>query len=305
MVALMGPTGGGKARLALAAAEATGALLVSCDSMKVYRRLDVGTAKPALAHRARWRCVDRVEPWERYDAQRFHDEVQAVFAEARAEGRPVLLSGGTMLYMRAATEGLDAGLPRDEALRARLEAEAEAKGDAALHARLGAVDPLSAERIHPNDRRRVVRALEVHTLTGSPLSAVQTSWGRARAGVERRVFGVARSREDMDARIDDRVDRMLAADWVEECRGLLADPRGLSREARQALGYRELFAWLEGGELEALDDVVAAIKTHTRRFARKQLTWLRRLGTEVTWLDTGGGSAEGHLEAVCAALNPR
>ncbi|MCA8923257.1 MAG: tRNA (adenosine(37)-N6)-dimethylallyltransferase MiaA [Planctomycetes bacterium] len=303
VVAVMGPTGGGKARLARAAAERTGAQLVSCDSMKVYRGLDVGTAKPAVEERGLWRAVDCVDPWERYDAQRFRQECDAVFSEARAAGRPVLLSGGTMLYMRAATEGLDAGLPRDDALRAELVEEATRLGDAALHARLAAVDPRAAQRIHPNDRRRVVRALEVYTLTGAALSDAQQSWGRVRPGIARRVFGVARARVDMDARIDARVDRMFEAGWLDECRRLRSEPRGLSREARQALGYRELFAWIEGGEREPLAEVRAAIKTHTRRFARKQLTWLRRLGDEVTWLETPpGGDSQLHLPALLEAL---
>lgn len=303
MVALMGPTGGGKARLAMAVAEATPALLVSCDSMKVYRGMDVGTAKPAVELRGPWRGLDRVDPWERYDAQRFREETDRAFSEARQAGRPVVLSGGTMLYMRAATEGLDAGLPRDEALREALVAEAERGGDAALHARLGEVDPPSAAKIHPNDRRRVVRALEVHTLTGKPLSGLQGSWGRLRPGIRRQVFGVVREREDMDARIDARIERMLEQGWVEECRRLLAEPRGLSREARQALGYRELFAWIEGGEAQTLDEVVARIKTHTRRFARKQLTWLRRLGDAVAWLETPrDGDSRMHVERVLEAL---
>ena len=276
VVAVMGPTAAGKARLAREAAAAANALLVSCDSMKVYRGMDVGTAKPPPAERGEWIGVDLVSPWERFDASRFRDLFEQVAARARAEGRPLLLSGGTMLYLKAATEGLCEAPSRDPALRAALEAEA-ARGTEALHERLRAVDPAAAARIHPRDARRLVRALEVHTLTGAPLTSLQGQFGQVRPDVSRRVLVVRRAREDMDRRIDERVERMLAAGWVEECQALLADPRGISREARQALGYRLLWDWLEAGQATPLDQVSARIKTATRRFARQQLTWLKRL----------------------------
>lgn len=273
----MGPTAAGKARLAVEAAARAGAILLSCDSMKVYRGMDVGTAKPPRAERPAWRGLDLVDPWERFDASRFRDLFETVAAEARAEGRPVLLSGGTMLYLKAATEGLCAAPSRDPELRARLEAEAEAAGSEALHARLSRSDPAAAARIHPRDRRRLVRALEVLDLTGQPLTSLQGQFGQVRADLSRRVLVVRRARDDMDRRIDERVDRMLAAGWIEECQRLLAEPRGISREARQALGYGDLFDWLEGGAEQPLEAVAARIKTATRRFSRKQLTWLKRL----------------------------
>ena len=298
VVAVMGPTASGKARLSLAAADAVGATLLSCDSMKVYRRMDVGTAKPAPELRARWVGVDVVEPWESYDADRF---CQA-FDAARQVGRPLLLSGGTMLYLKAATEGL-VEVPSDDAVRARLEHEAETQGSGVLHARLAQVDPPAAARIHPNDQRRIVRALEAFEISGQPLTAFQGQFGGLRRGLARRVFVVRRSREDMKARIDVRVDRMLEQGWVDECRRLLADPHGVSREGRQALGYRELFAWLEGGEAEPLEDVVTRIKTATRRFARKQLTWLKKL-PDAEFLDVGPEEepVRTHIQTVVAAL---
>lgn len=288
VVALMGPTAAGKARLARAAAEAAGALLVSCDSMKVYRGMDVGTAKPAPAERQAWIGLDLVHPWERFDASRFRDLFEQVAARARAEGRPILLSGGTMLYVKAATEGLCAAPGRDPALRAELEAVADAQGTEALHARLTAADPQAAARIHPRDRRRLVRALEVHTLAGAPLTALQGQFGTVQPGLSRQVLVVRRAREDMDRRIDERVDRMLAEGWIEECRALLGDPRGISPEARQALGYRLLWDWLEQGQTTPLLEVVARIKTATRRFARQQLTWLKRMA-DAAALDLGAG----------------
>lgn len=282
VVAIMGPTASGKAELALATARATGALLLSCDSMKVYRGMDVGTAKPGSAERQEWVGLDLVDPWERFDATRFRALFDEVLARAQAEGRPLVLSGGTMLYLKAATEGLCEAPSRDEAVRRALTEEAERSGSAALHVRLAAVDPVTAARIHPNDLRRIVRALEVHTVTGRPLSALHAETGGrlrdVRPELRRTVFVIRREREDMDRRIDVRVARMIEDGWVDECRRLLADPRGVSSEAEQALGYRELFAWVrQGGAGPVPPELVAGVQTATRRFARRQLTWLKHL----------------------------
>jgi tRNA dimethylallyltransferase len=304
VTAVLGPTGSGKAELAAAAARATGAICLSCDSMKVYRGMDVGTAKPtgARLEGVDWRGLDEVPPCEAWNASRFRERFDACLEEARGTGRPLLLSGGTMLYLKAATEGLDAAPPRDEALRARLRAEAEAAGSPALHARLAQVDAASAGRIHPNDLRRIVRALEVYELTGEPQSASQGRFGRVREDVRRVVFVVERTREDMDARIDRRVERMFAAGWVEECRRLRADPRGLSTEAAQAIGYREILAWLEAGEAEPEAGLIERIQTATRRFARKQLTWIRHLPEVHTLHVAPGESPLGYVERVVESL---
>lgn len=274
--AIVGPTGSGKARLAKAAAQALGAQLISTDSMKVYRRMDAGTAKPALADRGIWRGLDLVEPWERFNARRFVE----LFEEVRAElkGKPLLLSGGTMLYLKAATEGLGEAAPRDEALRQRLQAEAEAGAD--LHLRLQEVDPQTAAKVHRNDLRRVIRALEVHTLTGRTQSSFHGQFGGIRTDLDRRVAVVTRTRADMDSRIDRRVERMFEAGWIEECERLAAEPRGLSKEAAQAIGYRAILDWLEEGRSTPKAELITKIQTETRRFARRQLTWLRRLSTE-------------------------
>lgn len=274
--AIVGPTGSGKARLAKAAAEALGAQLVSTDSMKVYRRMDAGTAKPVPEDRGLWRGLDLVEPWERFNAQRFVELFESLRSELGEQ--PLLLSGGTMLYLKAATEGLGEAAPRDEGLRARLQAEAEAGAD--LHQRLQEVDPETAAKVHRNDLRRVIRALEVHTLTGRTQSSFHGQFGGIRPDLERHVAVVTRSRADMDARIDRRVERMFAAGWIEECEALAADPRGLSKEAAQAIGYRAILDWLAGGRATSEAELITKIQTETRRFARRQLTWLRRLAQE-------------------------
>lgn len=304
----MGPTASGKAELALAAARASGALLLSCDSMKVYRGMDVGTAKPPPDERVHWRGLDLVDPWERFDASRFRALFDQALEEARAAGRALLLSGGTMLYLKAATEGLCDAPPRDPAVREALVRAADVEGVAALHARLSAVDPAAAARIHKNDLRRIVRALEVHQVTGRPISDLHAESGgrlkEVRPDLRRTVFVVRRERDDMDRRIDARVLRMLEQGWVDECRRLREDPRGVSTEAGQALGYRELFAWLaEGGQGERPpDEVVRRIQTATRRFARRQLTWLKHLDGVETLDVPPGGRALDHLPRVLDAL---
>lgn len=309
VVAVAGPTGAGKARLAVEAARRSGALLLSCDSMKVYRGLDVGTAKPRGEARAGvdWRGLDLVDPWEAFNAGRFRHVFEEVRAEAAAAGRPLLLVGGTMLYLKAATEGGGEPPPSDAAVRARLRARLAQEGSSALHARLRAVDPSFAAKVHPNDARRIVRGLEVYEVSGRPLSSFSFGrFGVVREELDRIVFVVERTRDDMDARIEARVRRMLDRGWVDECRALLANPRGVGTEARQALGYRELFAWLEAGaNPERYEACVDSIISATRRFARKQLTWLRKLDDAERLAVAPGEEPVVYVDRVVAALGGR
>jgi tRNA dimethylallyltransferase len=304
VVAIVGPTASGKARLAQEAARRAGATVLSCDSMKVYRGMDVGTAKPARQAQAevRWLGLDVVEPGERFDASRWVELADAALAESRDKGTPLLVAGGTVLYLKSWTEGLFEGPQRDPAIRARLREEAERLGTAALHERLVKADPAAAAKIHPNDLRRVERALEVIELTGRPVSEQRAQWG-AEPRFERVLFAVRRRRSDLDHRIDRRIDRMIAEGWVEECRALAARG-GVSKEAAQALGYRELLDWIATGEREPLERVVERVKTLTRRFARKQESWLRNGLANVTWLDVPEDRepVELHLEEVARAL---
>lgn len=306
IVAIVGPTASGKARLALEAAARVGGEILSCDSMKVYRQLDVGTAKPGPEARARvpWHGLDVVDPHESFDASAWVRLADDVLARARAARRPVLVAGGTVLYLKALTEGLFDGVPRDPDTRARLRAEAEAVGSHELHARLETVDPVAAARIHPNDLRRIERALEVHALTGKPISELQRQFGALRPGIARTVFAVERRRSDLDARIDRRVERMMAEGWLEEVRRLVGLERGLSKEAGQAIGYRELLEFVRAGEVGSLDETVRTIQTGTRRFARRQSNWLRHHVAGIEILDTppGGEPVELHLARVVQAL---
>ena len=287
---LTGPTGGGKTALAIELAERVGGEVVAMDSMTLYHGLDVGTAKPTPAERARvpHHLVDVLDPWESANVAWWLDRAAAACADVRRRGKRPLVVGGTPFYLQALRHGLFPAPPADPAVRGRLEAEAEAVGRPALHARLAAADPAAAARLHPNDVRRVVRALEVYELTGQPISSFQQSWdtpaftaGRAGPPAEAAAppgppcVVLELPREELYARIDRRVVAMLEAGWLDEVRLLRELPRPLGREAAQALGYKELLAHLSGGPGWA--ETVAAIQTRTRQFAKRQLTWFRHL----------------------------
>jgi tRNA dimethylallyltransferase len=288
---LTGPTACGKSALALELAERLGAEVVALDSMTVYRGMDVGTAKPTAAERDRvpHHLIDVLDPWESLTVAWWLARAEDACRDIAARGKRPLFVGGTPFYLKALLHGLFPGPPGDETLRRALEAEAERGGVAALHARLAAVDPKTAARLHPNDVRRVVRALEVHALTGKPISDWQQTWDTpafadspAAAPPPAAIPAVVLElpRDVLYDRINRRVDTMLAAGWLDEVRRLRALPRPLSREARQALGYRELLAHLDGTG-PAWDETVELIRTHTRQFAKRQLTWLRHLPTLV------------------------
>ncbi|MGE0482134.1 MAG: tRNA (adenosine(37)-N6)-dimethylallyltransferase MiaA [Phycisphaerae bacterium] len=287
VIALLGCTASGKSAVARRLASALDAEILSVDSMKVYRGMDIGTAKPSAAERAGvpHHLIDVADPWEAFSAARFVELADAAVAEAHARGHTVVAVGGTVLYFKAFYEGLFAGPGADHAVRAELRARAAREGAPALHAELAAIDAPAAARIHPNDLRRIERALEVHRLTGVPISRLQAQWGAGtlrRPDWQWRLVGLRRARDAANRRINDRVRRMLEAGLVEEARRLAADPRGVSMPARQAVGYAELFAHFEGKW--SLDDAIERIKVNSRRLAKQQRTWLRRIAG-VDWFD--------------------
>ena len=275
---LTGPTGAGKSDLALTLAERLGAEVVSMDSMALYRGMDVGTAKPTVADRRRLphHLIDVLDPWESASVAWWLRQAADCCRDIEGRGRRVLFVGGTPLYLKALLHGLFDGPPADEELRRRLTEDAERLGSAALHARLAAVDAASAARLHPNDMRRMVRALEVWQLTGRPLSAWQTQWAASPAGPDARpVFYLNPPRDELYARIDGRVRRMIADGLLEEAAALRRLPRPLSREAAQAVGYREAFDHLDGRA--GLEETILRIQTRSRNLAKRQLTWFRGL----------------------------
>ena len=282
MLVVAGPTAGGKSDLAVGLAERLDAEIVGADSRQIYRYMDVGTAKPEAPLRARVRhhLIDVADPDEPYDVARWRSDALASAAEIAARGRRVVVCGGTGLYLRSLSRGLFRGPAADPGLRAAWEERAREDPDAA-HAELARVDPASAARLHPNDRVRVVRALEVFSTTGKPLSA----W-HAEHGLSERPFGVltlevVREAADLQARIERRAAAMVACGLVDEVRALRMRFPDAER-ALAAIGYREAAAVIDG-RLDA-DDLVAAIATATRRYAKRQRTWLRGQ-TETTAVD--------------------
>ena len=274
---LAGPTAAGKTAAALAIAEAVSATrpveIVSVDSALVYRGLDIGTAKPSAAERARvpHHLIDIVEPSDPYSAARFVADARRLLDEIAGRGRLPLLVGGTMLYFRALFDGLDALPAADPIVRAELEARAAREGWPALHGELAHVDPVTAARLAPNDAQRIQRALEVHRLSGRPISAHQT---RRRAGAPPPLIALEPlDRAWLHARIEARFAAMLEAGFVDEVRALRARPElhpGLP--ALRAVGYRQ--AWQALDE-DRLDTLAATGTAATRQLAKRQLTWLR------------------------------
>ena len=278
---LTGPTAVGKTAVGVALARRLGAEVIALDSMTLYRGLDIGTAKPTAAERGGvpHHLIDVLDPWEAASVADYRAWASATVEEIETRGKRALFVGGTALYLKALLRGLFAGPSADPDLRRDLEAEADRLGDAALHARLAARDPATAARLHPNDRRRIVRALEVLALTGRPLSAWQVEHDRPAAGIE--VVALERPRGELRERIDRRVVQMFADGLVEEVRGLLAGPRPLGPVPAQGVGYREVIDLLAGRSTPA--EALARVQARSRQFAKRQATWFRALAEVRPW----------------------
>jgi tRNA dimethylallyltransferase len=288
---LTGPTGSGKSAVALELAQQLNGEIVAMDSMTLYRGMDIGTAKPSRAEQLQIRhhLIDVLDPWESANVAWWLELAAQSVREIRARQRVPILVGGTPFYLKAVLSGLFDGPPSNPEVRAALEARAIAIGQIRLHEELAAVDPISARRLHPNDVRRVVRALEVFHVAGQPISSFQQTWttstfsgaGNHPEPSIQRFFVLDWPREELYLRIERRVDAMLEAGWLDEARALKALPQPMAREPAQALGYRELMAFLEG-QRSGWEETVAEIKTRTRQFAKRQLTWFRGLRDGMT-----------------------
>lgn len=282
---MIGCTAVGKTDVAVELAQLADAEIVSVDSRLVYRRMDIGTAKPGRGELARapHHLIDLVEPWETFTVARYVELADAAITDIRERGRTPLLVAGTPFYLIGTLFGLFEGPSADADFRRALRDRAAAEGTAALHAELAAVDPAAAARIHRNDLARIERALEVHRLTGRPISELQREWsGPSRYAY--RCVGLRRPTAELSRSINARVRAMAEAGLVEEVRALWSDPRGLSDQARQTLGYAEVIEQLEGRA--TLDEAVEQIKINTRRFAKSQRTWFRRI-RDAHWLELG------------------
>jgi tRNA dimethylallyltransferase len=311
-IALMGPTASGKSAYALELAQRLEGEIVSIDSALVYRGLDIGAAKPTRAELASvpHHLIDVRGPWQPYSAAEFAVDARSAIDGIVARGRLPILAGGTGLYFHALLDGL-ADMPEaDAAVRAAITAEADARGWVALHAELAKVDPVAAARIHATDAQRIQRALEVHRLSGKPISA----WQREARGerLPLKVLKLALSppqRAILHERIERRFDAMLDAGFLDEVRGLralpelAAHPRPLDLPALRAVGYRQAWEHLDGASTQAefREQAIAA----TRQLAKRQFTWLRGEldarwfdpATQRTELDAAVGGFLGHAPA--------
>ncbi len=277
ILVITGPTASGKTRFAIEVAEAVDGEIVSADSMQVYRHLDIGTAKPTARERGRvpHHLVDVADPDEAFHAARFVSEADRAIADIAGRGRVPVVCGGTALYLKALLHGLAPAPGRDPEVRAELEARWDRGEREALRRELARVDPGAARRLHPNDRTRIVRALEVWRVTGRPISELHRAHRFGPVRYRALMVGLLTDRPDLYRRIDERVVSMVEAGWVEEVRQVLSMGYGPHLPPLRAIGYRQICAHVL--ERRPLDQAVAEIQQETRRFAKRQMTWFRRM----------------------------
>jgi len=284
MVLILGVTASGKGRLAFDLAENLDAEIISIDSMKVYRRMDIGTAKPSKEARQRikYHLIDIVEPSDSFSVGALRDAALGAIEQIKSRNMPVIAVGGTALYIKALLYGLFEGPGTDQQIRAELKARAQAQGLAELYRELTKIDPTAAERINPNDSKRIIRALEVYQLTGKPISSLQKQWDYDDNKHDWTIIGLRREKADANGRINKRVKKMIAAGLVDEVKSLLAEKKPLSKQARCAIGYAEIIEYLNGQI--SLEEATELIKKNTRRLAKNQRTWFKTF-KNVLWLD--------------------
>ncbi|MFZ1198698.1 MAG: tRNA (adenosine(37)-N6)-dimethylallyltransferase MiaA [Desulfobacterales bacterium] len=272
----------GKTAAAIAAAEVFGGEIISADSMQVYRFMDIGTAKPTARERDRapHHLIDILDPDEDFDAARFSQAARAIAADIGRRGAVPIAAGGTGLYIKALLHGLFRAERPDSAVRRLLREEAAESGSEALHRRLAAIDAAAADRIHPNDTFRIIRALETAAATGKPLTDHHRRHGFRKSFFRAFIIGLEMDRHALYDRIDRRVDAMIHAGLLEEVRSLLAKGYGENLKSMQSLGYRHMIDFI-AGRLN-WEEAVRTMKRDTRRFAKRQLTWFRA-DSDIIW----------------------
>lgn len=303
-LAVVGPTAVGKTDVGILLAEALGGEVISADCMAVYRGMDIGTAKPSdmQRQRVRFHLLDVCDPDEPFSVARFQQLALEAIRQIRERGALPLVVGGTGLYVKALLDGYQ--IPpttADLAFRNALWEEARRVGSAVLHARLREVDPQAAYRIHPNDAVRIIRALEVHHVTGRPISAWQWREPSSEVGKVRR-FGLTMPRELLYRRINERVAQMVAQGWLDEVRRLLEAGYTPELQAMRSLGYAELVQVIQGNL--GLSEAIALIQRETRRFAKRQLTWFRA-DKHVEWVDASQGAEETARQILARLRSPQ
>jgi tRNA dimethylallyltransferase len=284
MILILGVTASGKGRLAFDLADSTDAEIISIDSMKVYRRMDIGTAKPPKRARERitYHLIDIVEPSDSFSVGAFLDAASEAIEQIKSRNKKIIAVGGTALYIKSLLYGLFEETGSDERIRTKLRARSQTEGPAVLHRELTSIDPVAADRINPNDARRIIRALEVYAITGKPISSFQKQWESRQPKHDWTIIGLYRDKTDASSRINRRVKKMIDAGLVEEVRSLLDEEKPLSKQARCAIGYAEIIEHLNGRM--DLKDAIEQIKINTRRLAKSQRTWFKTF-RNVHWLD--------------------
>ena len=281
---LTGPTACDKTEIGFTVAQKTEGEIISADSMLFYRGMDIGTAKPSLDMRelVPHHFIDIVDPWESYSVGRYVDDVESLIDAADSKDRKFLIVGGSPLYIKGLVDGIFNGPAADWDIRRELEELAGEKGNQHVHDILQKIDPVKAAELHPNNLRRIIRAIEVYRITGKPVSVLQEEYKLARKSYRFKIMCITREREDIYRRINERVEAMFDKGLVDEVQSLLDNPRGLSKQAKQALGYKEVIQYLDGGL--TLDDTKEMVKQSTRRFAKRQMTWFRSF-PDIQWLE--------------------
>lgn len=276
IVVITGPTAVGKSAVALELAETIGAEIVNADSQQVYRYLDIGTDKPSAAERSRvlHHLIDVVDPDEEFNAARYCELAGQSIDDIQCRGRSVIVCGGTGLYIKALTTGLFVGPPQNMKVREAFRSDIEAHGLDALYERLGKLDPAALSWIHPHDRLRIIRALEVYELTGKPISEWQREHGFRERRYETLVIALDRDRTELYELINRRCESMVARGLLEEVGNLIDRGFGLDLKPLRSVGYRHM--GLVRNQVISLEDALALMKRDTRHLAKRQLTWFRK-----------------------------
>ena len=291
LMVICGPTAVGKSQVALALAEDIGAEIISVDSRKLYKYMDIATAKPSREVRSKipHHLIDLIEPDAQFSAGQFEEEARKVIAQVHRKGKIPLLVGGSGLYLRAVVDGLFRGPGASAGRRERLKKEAEEFGTASLHQRLKKVDSLAASKIHPHDLVRIIRALEVYEETGECISSLQSREKENGEIYFLVMIGLVRSRQDLYRRIDQRVERMFSQGLVEEVKKLRKRGYHENLVSMQGLGYKEVCGYLKGSY--GLEETKSLLKRNTRRYAKRQLTWFRK-DRRIHWIEVNEGEGE-------------
>jgi len=296
IIFLVGPTAVGKTAVSIFMAKMLGSEIISCDSMQVYKGMDIGTGKPTLSQQRQvpHHMIDILSPSRNFSVADFRKRATAHIKTIEKKGKRALFVGGTGLYMKALVDGLFPSPPADHALRSQLLKEEKALGTGHLYKQLLKVDKSSAKFLHPNDARRIIRALEVYTNTGTPMSVLKRKTKGLRSEYKISLFCLNRDRREIYATIDARVDYMFKRGLVAECKRLRE--KRLSRTARQALGYREVFDYL-AGKMDA-KEARELTKKNTRNFAKRQLSWFRN-DERIKWVDIGNKNPKEIADILC------